>query len=198
VIFRWAALATLLGVVGTSAYFRYRARLEGPHVPRRAEGAPFMVGRAGVALPLFVGLLAYVLNPAWMDWSAVDLPVAWRWIGVVIGLLAIPFSQWVFRSLGRNVSETVLTKAQHDLVTEGPYRWIRHPLYLTGIATFLAIGLMAANWFILLFTAIAAGLVRAVVVPVEERHLCETFGERYATYQARTGRLLPRFLPPRA
>jgi hypothetical protein len=58
-------------------------------------------------------------------------------------------------NLGRNVSETVLTKESHELVTSGPYRWIRHPLYTTGIALFVALGLIAANWFILLCAAAA-------------------------------------------
>ena len=45
--------------------------------------------------------------------------------------------------------ETVLTKADHVLVTTGPYRWMRHPLYAMGGALFVAVGLMSASWFIL-------------------------------------------------
>jgi protein-S-isoprenylcysteine O-methyltransferase Ste14 len=47
-------------------------------------------------------------------------------------VLTLPAALWVFSALGRNVSETVLTKGDHELVTAGPYRWIRHPLYTTG------------------------------------------------------------------
>jgi hypothetical protein len=46
----------------------------------------------------------------------------------------VPAAWWVFSSIGRNVTETVLTKADHTLVTTGPYRWLRHPLYATAAA----------------------------------------------------------------
>jgi protein-S-isoprenylcysteine O-methyltransferase Ste14 len=65
-------------------------------------------------------------------------------------------------------------------------------LYTAGIALFLAIGLMAANWFILLCAAIAAILIRTVVVPVEEHELLNRFGKTYLRYIEQTGRLLPR------
>jgi protein-S-isoprenylcysteine O-methyltransferase Ste14 len=90
------------------------------------------------------------------------------------------------------VSETVLTKADHELVTSGPYQWIRHPLYTTGIGLFIALGLIAANWFILLCAAIALVSIRAVVIPREERALCDRFGASYEQYVVRTGAMVPR------
>jgi protein-S-isoprenylcysteine O-methyltransferase len=99
---------------------------------------------------------------------------------------------WTLRSLGRNISETVLTKEHHELVTSGPYRWVRHPLYTSGVALFLALGLMADSGFILVVTLVAAVLIRTVVVPLEERELVRKFGPAYLDYVGRTGRLLPR------
>ena len=113
-------------------------------------------------------------------------------MGVLLGLVAVPAALWVFTSIGRNVSETVLTKRDHALVTSGPYRWIRHPLYTTGAVLLLAIGLMAANWFILLFALLAIGSLRLAVIPLEERELVNKFGDEYRRYIARTGGLLPR------
>ena len=191
-IFRWVSLFALLGCLGTSAYLRHRARREGQRISRRAEGALFMAVRGIVAIPLLLCPIAYVANPAWMNWASFRLPTSLRWLGVVLGMSAVPTAQWVFRSLGRNVSETVLTKEGHELVTIGPYRWVRHPLYATGIALFLSIGLMAANWFIILFVVIATVLMRLVVVPLEERELLHKFGDEYLRYIERTGRFLPR------
>ena len=119
-----------------------------------------------------------------MVWASFASPVWSRWVGVSLGLLTVPAAYWVFSALGRNVSETVLTKEHHELVTHGVYRWIRHPLYTTGIALFLAIGLMAANWFILLFGLIALVSIRLVVVPVEEQALLKKFGDEYRDYHA--------------
>jgi protein-S-isoprenylcysteine O-methyltransferase Ste14 len=94
-------------------------------------------------------------------------------------------------TLGSNVSETVLTKELQRLVTAGPYRWVRHPLYSAGIALFLSIGLMAANGFILICAVVALIGVRLVVVPLEEAQLVLKFGNDYRLYQHRTGSLAP-------
>jgi protein-S-isoprenylcysteine O-methyltransferase Ste14 len=90
------------------------------------------------------------------------------------------------------VSETVLTKTDQVLVTTGPYRWVRHPLYTTGGLLFVGTGLAAGNWVILLFAAVAIGLVFVVVIPVEERALMARFGDAYTQYAAGAGRMLPR------
>lgn len=191
-MFRWLALVALAGCVGVSAYYRHRARREGGTIPRSREAPLLVLGRVVVAVPLFLAVLAYVVSPSWMAWSAVAVPGWSRWLGVALGLLAVPGALWVFASLGRNVSETVLTKAHHTLVTTGPYRWIRHPLYATGGVLVLAVGLMAASWFILLFALIALATIRLVVVPLEERELEAKFGDAYRRYRERTGALVPR------
>ena len=191
-MFRWIGLAVFLGALTVSGYHRRRARAQGETISRRREGGALMAGRALVALPLFGGPLLYFINPSWMSWSAFDAPLWLRWGGVALGLMVLCSVQWVLRNLGRNVSETVLTKADHELVTSGPYNWIRHPLYTTGIGLFLALGLIAANWFILLCAAIALLTIRLAVIPREERALCERFGAGYEQYMSRTGAMWPR------
>jgi protein-S-isoprenylcysteine O-methyltransferase Ste14 len=193
-MFRWFALVALVGCLSISAYYRHRARVEGETILRRRETPLLRAGRAFVALPLFVAIITYVVNAPWMVWAELPLPDWARWAGVALGLLTVPAARWVFTSLGRNVSETVLTKSHHALVTTGPYRWIRHPLYTTGIALVLAIGLMAASWFILLFGLVTLASMRFVVIPLEERELLMKFGDAYRAYMQRTGRLLPRVL----
>ncbi len=148
--------------------------------------------RAIVGLPLFVSVVMFLIHPRWMGWSALGIPDWLRWIGAGLGLLSVPAAWWVFRSLGRNVSETMLTRADQALVTTGPYRWVRHPLYMTGGMLFVGVGLLAANWFILLFAALAVGLTFLVVVPREEDALVTRFGGAYREYMGRTGRLVPR------
>jgi protein-S-isoprenylcysteine O-methyltransferase Ste14 len=78
------------------------------------------------------------------------------------------------------------------VTSAGPYRWVRHPLYTTGIALFVAVGLMAANWFILGMALIALIAIRTVVVPREERELVARFGAGYEEYRRRTGAMTPR------
>jgi protein-S-isoprenylcysteine O-methyltransferase Ste14 len=191
-MFRWLALFVLLTSISISAYHRRRARAGAGAIPRSRESRSLIAGRLLVALPLFGGVLAYVCHPEWMAWASFDAPDWLRWTGVGLGIAVIAAVRWVLGNLGRNVSETVLTKAGQELVMSGPYRWIRHPLYTTGIGLFLSIGLIAANWFILLFAAIALVAVRLGIIPREERELVARFGLDYETYRDRTGAMWPR------
>ena len=193
-MFRWLALVSVVCVFAISFHYRRLARKGGETIARRREGAVFGALRAVFALPLFAAIVAYLINPDWMAWSEFSLSRWVRWIGVAIGGLAIPSAWWLFSNLGRNVSETVLTKSDHALVTSGPYRWIRHPLYATGGALLVAVGLMAANWFILGLASLVVVLMRLLVVPLEERALLAKFGDDYRRYMQRTGGMFPRLL----
>jgi protein-S-isoprenylcysteine O-methyltransferase Ste14 len=139
-------------------------------------------------------MVAYIINPRWMAWSALPLPTAVRWGGVVVGLATLPLIYWVLRSIGRNISETVLTKTDHRLVTHGPYRWVRHPLYTVATMAFVALGLIAANAFILALGLLIFVGMAVLIVPREEAELSAKFGPAYEAYRRRTGGLFPRFV----
>ena len=189
--FRVIFAIILVAAFGMSGFFRRRARQTGA-IPRRREGGRTMFLRLLFAAPFYLAMVAYVVNPRWMDWSALPLPTAVRWVGVAIGLAALPVLYWVLSSIGRNISETVLTKTDHQLVTHGPYRWVRHPLYTAATIAFLALGLVAANAFILVMGVVIFAAMALLVVPKEEAQLVEKFGGAYRAYQGRTGGLLPR------
>jgi len=98
---------------------------------------------------------------------------------------------WTFRSLGPNLTDTVVTRQHHTLVTSGPYRYVRHPFYVASAMAIVANALAAANWFI----ALTGGLTMALLVirtATEEDHLLRRFGDEYAAYMTRTGRFVPR------
>ena len=193
-LFRWILAAVLIANMGISATFRHRARRQSGTIPRRQEGGAFLALRMLVALPLLFSILAYLFRPQWMSWSTLELPIVWRWLGAGLGLLTVPLIYWVFSNLGKNVSETTLTKERHELVTTGPYRWIRHPLYTFGSLFLASIALLTASWLIGSLTVVAVVLVALVVMPREERALIDKFGDSYRDYQQRTGRWLPRIL----
>lgn len=190
-MFRWVALAVLISTLGISAWQRSLARSRAGSIPRGRESPGLIASRLVVGLPLFGGVIAYLISPDWMAWASVGAPSWVRWLGVALGVSTIPTAYWVLAALGSNVSETVLTKEGQELVTGGPYRWVRHPLYSTGIGLFLGIALMAANAFILVWTVVALLGVRFGVVPREEAALISRFGDEYRRYRARTGALVP-------
>ena len=191
--FRWLALAIFVGALSVSAYHRRRAR-ERETIPRRREGGAMMAARAVVALPLFISPLAYVAHPPAMAWAC----------GRCARLAALGGRRargrrhrvpvhWVLGNLGRDVSETVLTKEGEPRVGDeravplGPA-----PALHDGIALFVALGLIAANSFILLCAAAALVGIRLAVIPREERALRARFGPAYEDLVSRTGAMWPR------
>lgn len=190
--FRVAVAAILVTNVAVSGYLRKRARRQ-EVIPRRAEGRLMLALRAAVALPVLFVVVAYVVSPPWMEWSRLELPAGVRAAAAVFGLGALPvLVHWVLSNLGRNVSETVLTKESHELVTSGPYRWVRHPLYSVGALLILTLGLVAASWLLMAAAVVVLLLVRLFIVPPEEEALEARFGDRYREYRRGTGALLPR------
>jgi protein-S-isoprenylcysteine O-methyltransferase Ste14 len=191
-LIRWFFVAIFVSTLSISGYFRYRARQSGGAIPRVREGNLVMLTRFLFAAPLYLPIFAYMLNPAWMAWSSIPLPVGLRWLGAAVGLGALPLVYWVVSSIGNNISETFLTKEKHVLVTHGPYRWVRHPLYSIATIAWVSLSILAANWFMLAMACVAFIGIAALVIPREEAELIRRFGDEYREYVLRTGRLAPR------
>jgi protein-S-isoprenylcysteine O-methyltransferase Ste14 len=191
-IFRIFAAIILFTAIGISAYFRRKAdRDSGETVPRRVDGAAMMAVIRVAGPILWLSPLAYLLNPAWMEWSKMGLPEAMRWLGAGVGIVCVGLIYWLFSSIGSGITATSATRRQHTLVTRGPYRWVRHPLYTVGSAMFLSFGMIADNWFIALL-GIITFIIMAIRTPREEANLIEKFGNEYREYMQRTGRFFPK------
>jgi len=96
-----------------------------------------------------------------------------------------------FRSLGRNLTDTVGTRREHTLVTSGPYRWVWHPFYDACVLLVLANSLAAANWFLFLSGSLWFVLI-IVRTRTEEEKLSACFGNSDRVHRERTGRFFPR------
>jgi protein-S-isoprenylcysteine O-methyltransferase Ste14 len=179
------ATVTCLGL-----YYRIKS-YTGEKLNRRQEGLFVLLGLRLIALIFFAGVIAYMIKPAWMAWSSMPLPVWLRWMGVGLALLGTILKTWTFHKLGRNLTDTVVTRTEHSLVTSGPYRWVRHPFYTSFTLDLLGISLLMENWFILVCGA--AALVMIVIrTRTEEENLIAGFGDEYRAYIRRVGRFVPR------
>ena len=188
--FRYVLLAGLILVLPIGIYHRIKSRT-GEKLDRLQEGIFILISLRLLGLLGIIGLLAFIINPSWMAWSSVPLPQWLRWIGVALGVVAAVLLVWTFRTLGKNLTDTVVTRKEHTLVTTGPYRWVRHPFYVFFALAVLANSLVAANWF-LFITGAAAFLLLVVRTRKEEAKLVERFGDAYHQYMSRTGRFFPR------
>jgi protein-S-isoprenylcysteine O-methyltransferase Ste14 len=190
-IYQISAIALLGACMSISIYFRSRAARTGEKISSRDEGGLVLNLRRIFGLALWLSTLVYLINPHWMAWGSLPLPGWARWSGVVILASCVPLIYWVFSSLGNNVTHTVAIRKEHNLVSHGPYRWVRHPLYTVGCLAFAGFSLLAANWFIFA-TLILVFPVLMVRTVTEEARLTERFGDDYRQYMERTGRYLPR------
>jgi protein-S-isoprenylcysteine O-methyltransferase Ste14 len=102
----------------------------------------------------------------------------------------MPLFIWTHHALGKNWSVDLVIKEEHTLITSGPYRWVRHPMYTSFFVQSLAFFLLSANWVIGL-AGLATSVLGASRVDKEEALMIEEFGDQYRAYMQRTGRFLP-------
>ncbi|MFQ6085803.1 MAG: isoprenylcysteine carboxylmethyltransferase family protein [Candidatus Bathyarchaeia archaeon] len=110
--------------------------------------------------------------------------------------VCLPLFLWVHHTLGKYFSPELELKEQHKLVSRGPYRWVRHPMYSVSFTLFIALSIVSANWLLSLLTVITIISVYARIGK-EEAMMVERFGDEYRDYMTRTGRLLPRLFRKR-
>ena len=157
------------------------------------EGRLNALLRLSFGLPYIVLLFVYMFNPRILAWADFQLPVWAQWTGAVLCLSVLPLIYWIQRSLGSNFSTTLHIREEHTLVTFGPYRWVRHPMYTVFFIQAVGILLLTANWFIGGIYLLGLTLVVVSRTRNEEAAMIEKFGNDYQTYMARTGRFLPKF-----
>jgi protein-S-isoprenylcysteine O-methyltransferase Ste14 len=115
----------------------------------------------------------------------------WTALGAVFTLVGLLFTVWARVYLGRNWSGMFATvKADHELVTGGPYRLVRHPIYSGLTLAFVGTALAIGQWRGVVATALAlAAFIHRMTV--EEGFMREQFGAAYDAYARRVRAFIP-------
>lgn len=159
-----------------------------------ARRAPAATARGNFVAVWLVGVVAYLL--LWRvvpmaGWRAVTLRSTWS-VGFGVAVLAAgtAFTVWARVELGTMWTSTAVVKQGHRLVTTGPYRITRHPIYTGLLGMLLGTALIEGlgRWLVVLAVAV---LVLLAKIRSEERLLCRELGEPYGDYRRRVPALVP-------
>jgi protein-S-isoprenylcysteine O-methyltransferase Ste14 len=113
------------------------------------------------------------------------------WLGVLVLVSALLLFFHTHRRLGRFWSVTLEIRQNHGLVTDGIYRFVRHPMYSAYFLWALSQALLLPNWIAGPAGLVGFGTLFAFRVRREERMMLAAFGDAYAEYAARTKRIIP-------
>lgn len=145
------------------------------------------VGTLLMVLPLAYPVVA-VIAPGWLTWRSSDLL---HGAGVVLWALGVAGVLWCVRVMrGQTGADGIVDG--HRLVTRGPYRLVRHPMYA---ATLVSAGgtAMAIGSYVVALVAVAFLPVAISWAATEERLLASSdLAQQFEDYERRTGRLVPR------
>ena len=133
---------------------------------------------------VLIGAVALLPGAHWHVTTAHEV------VAVVLILAALILGLWAARWLGRGLTPLPLPNGQVGLITGGPYRWVRHPMYSAVMLGMSGVALGSGSWCSVTALVGLVGLF-AFKSRWEERHLEAAF-PGYGVYQERTGRFVPR------
>jgi protein-S-isoprenylcysteine O-methyltransferase Ste14 len=146
-------------------------------------------------VPVVLLPVEWLLPPALIALRVGEIEAGWlpvRVVGLAVGLAGAVVMVWASVLLGRFLMHEAAVREDHALVTSGPYRFVRHPVYAGYLALLLGCGVAALNVCVLLLWPLSL-LGILIQAGLEEQVLRARFGRAYERYVGRTGRLVPRF-----
>ncbi len=190
-LFRPGVLFWTIVLVGLAPFFlRYRSLTP----PSKAFIA---WDRQVIAIRLaeWVTILFYLGTVYYWRWS---LPLTSHARAAAVAGLAVTaagaaLASWSKVVLGDFFSTTLGVKKDHQVITSGPYRWVRHPIYTGLLLVVVGGALVYDSGTALLLLAVPFCAFFYWQSVLEEKLLVNHLGEAYLQYRSKTGRLLPRF-----
>jgi protein-S-isoprenylcysteine O-methyltransferase Ste14 len=188
-IFDWAFVAMNVALYGLRFPFARQLRHKKPVAQYISR-----IERLLMALTILGFMVAPLVYLATNILGFADYPRAdWvGWLGIAVAVMTV----WLFwRShvdLGRQWSPTLEVFETHAVVTHGVYRRMRHPMYAAVWLWAISQAFLLPNWIAGPAALTAFAPMYLLRVPREERMMVEHFGDAYAHYAARTGRIFPR------
>lgn len=189
----------LFGILRTPSLWRLECSYGAQYIPacvesaRRIEDSPGQSDSPGVRVPpplfyvagFLLGLVAEIAFP--LSWPPLALALAAGTVGIAIWLALDGFAMLLFRSANTSM---VVAKPTTALVTSGPYRVTRNPMYVGMAFLYAGLAFLLGVIWSLAFLPVVLLMVDRLVIGREERYLEAKFGEEYREYKGRVRRWL--------
>ena len=144
------------------------------------------------SLLLFISLVLLLISSKiiFLNYILIRVSLTINILSILFSIIGVVLCVYSRTVLGDNWSKDVIVKKNHELITKGPYRYMRHPIYsgmiLLVLATALAIGNIGSTLgFIILLISLTLKSKQ------EEKLMIKTFGKKYIAYRKRTKALIP-------
>ena len=177
---------------------RWERSGQGLELRARVRPVP-LIGGAGsdlvqvlpFAYPVLVVVAPGWAYEGWLNWSS-EIDLFLQTVGLVLWALGIAVGVWAARAIGGYGGVSGVTE-DHQLVSSGPYRYVRHPVYTAIIANALGTALVFRSYLLLAVAALSI-VIHLWWAAAEEKLLSspEGLGDAYRSYASQTGRFLPR------
>ncbi|WP_104477732.1 methyltransferase family protein [Microterricola pindariensis] len=170
-------------------------RLARPAAPRVQVGRT--AGQIVVFWGLFLGVIPAVIVFVEGRWQlGVDAPIAVRFAGGALLAAASALGLWAAFTMSTRGEGTPLPSAMpRKLVIAGPYRLVRNPMAVAGIAQGVAVGLLSGSWLVVLYALSGSVVWNYLVRPLEEADLEARFGAEFDAYRRAVACWVPRRHP---
>lgn len=142
-----------------------------------------------IRILLIIIILQFLQATSFAQFLDIQFSYGLQVVGVIILAAGVAFAIWARRHLGRDWSGTPSMKEGHELVTSGPYRFVRHPIYTGITVAFIGSALVNGFAWIIIFVIFTALLLFRI--PKEEGYMMQLFPDRYPEYKRRTKALIP-------
>lgn len=129
----------------------------------------------------------------WLDFANYTLPIWAGWAGVVLVILALIVFWRAHTDLSVNWSPSLEIREKHELITNGIYSTIRHPMYASQWLFVIAQPLLLQNWLAGWLNLVAFAIFYFMRVRAEEKMMLDIFGAQYQEYMQKVGAVFPKF-----
>ena len=183
-----ANMSKILFIIFSIFFVLIRARFHNPEQSDQTEVQPL---RESILATQFS--LALLVSHGWWlsQEDGGDLDTWSLWLGAGLMGISLPLLYWVHQSLGAYFSARLVLQPEHTIIQNGPYRWIRHPMYSVGFLYLIGAGLLSHSLFVGVVPTFSFTLLVWLRIRDEETMLCG-LSEEYVSYMERTGRFLPK------